>query len=286
MALVRGETMIWQFCYGPDEPKPYFHPVALPDGRVLTWNRPPDHVWHHGLWFSWKYINGANYWEPDRKTGKPEGLTEWANVKAVTRPDHTARITMDVTYRRPNGPPVLTEKRTVEVSAPDATGRYHFDWTSVFTAGDKDVELNRTPLPGEPKGVAHGGYAGLSVRLAEDFADRQAATTAGPAEFDEHTFHRSRAPALDYSGLIGGRAAGIAICDHPKNLNHPTPWYGIRGKPMSYLSPAVITYGPHTLEARQSFTLRYRVIVHPDRWAAKMLEAEYRRFVRESAQSK
>ena len=29
----------------------------------MTADRPPDHIWHHGLWFSWKFINKVNYWE-------------------------------------------------------------------------------------------------------------------------------------------------------------------------------------------------------------------------------
>jgi hypothetical protein len=84
---------------------------------------------------------------------------------------------------------------------------------------------------------------------------------------------------MDYHGLIDGRPLGVAICDHPDNLNHPTPWYVIRSQPMSYFSPAVICYGPHTLEAGQSMTLRYRVIVHPQRWDADRLKKEYARFV-------
>lgn len=282
-ALVRGDTVVWQFHYAPDVPKPYFHPVALADGRVLTWNSPPDHRWHHGLWFSWKILNGLNYWEPDRSTGKPAGRTEWANVEIATRPDHTARIEMDLTYRPGGAKPLLTEKRIVDVSAPDETGGYHFDWSGTFTAGAKAVKLDRTPLPGEPGGQTFGGYAGLSVRFAGELTERQAATSEGPVEFNPQSRYRGKASAMDYNGLIDGRPVGVAVCDHPENLNHPTPWYAIRSKPMSYFSPAVICYGPHTLEAGRSFTLRYRVLVHPERWDARRLTAEYQRFVRESA---
>jgi hypothetical protein len=189
---------------------------------------------------------------------------------------------MDLTYGPQGGETVLTERRTVEVSAPDDTGRYHFDWTCTFTAGDKDVKFDRTPIPGEPGGKGWGGYAGLSVRLAANLQERQAATTDGPVDFTKESRFRSKGPALDYNGLIDGRPVGIAICDHPNNLNHPTPWYAIRGKPMSYFSPAVICYAPHALKAGQSFTLKYRVIVHPDRWDAEKLKAEQQRFVNES----
>jgi len=282
-ALVRGGTVVWQFRYAPDQQHPFFHPVALPDGRVLTWGSPPDHPWHHALWFSWKYLNGVNYWEMDRRTGKSEGRTLWAGVEVQTRPDHTARIEMDLVYRPPEGQAVLAETRTVDVSAPDEGGGYRFDWTSTFTAGETDVKLDRTPLPDEPGGKGFGGYAGLSVRFTGALTERQAATTSGPVEFNGQSRYRGKAAAMDYSGLIGGRPAGIAICDHPDNLNHPTPWYAIDSKTMSYFSPAVICYGPHTLKAGSSLTLRYRILVHPDRWDAARLQAEFQRFVRDSA---
>ena len=61
---------------------------------------------------------------------------------------------------------MLTEKRTLDVSPPSADGGYFIDWLGVFTAGDADVVLDRTPILGQPNGVAYGGYAGLSLRLA------------------------------------------------------------------------------------------------------------------------
>jgi hypothetical protein len=279
VALTRGETVVWQFRYASDQPKPFFHPLSLPDGPVLTWNRPPDHPWHHALWFSWKFLNGVNYWEPNRSTGQPDGRTQWSNARIATNPDHTATIEMDLTYRPSDQPVVLTEKRVVEVSCPDASGRYHFDWSSTFTAGETDVEFSRTPLPGEPGGKAWGGYAGLSVRLAKELSERAAAKTDGPVDFGDGSTHRSRSTAMDYNGLIDGRPVGIAVCDHPDNVNHPSPWYAIASQPMSYFSPAVICYGSHTLPAGESFVLKYRVIVHQGRWDAAKLQQEFRRFV-------
>ena len=77
LTLRSGDIDLWTFNYGKGCKEPFFHPVSLPDGRVLTWDAPPDHVWHHALWFCWKYINGVNFWEPNRKTGKPDGETRW-----------------------------------------------------------------------------------------------------------------------------------------------------------------------------------------------------------------
>ena len=78
---------------------PYFHPLRTTDGRLMTWDRPPDHLWHHGLWFSWKFINKINYWELDAKTGRPAGRTSWSNIRIATGRDLKARIDMDLAYR-------------------------------------------------------------------------------------------------------------------------------------------------------------------------------------------
>jgi len=274
-----GDTILWQFNYAQNLPKPFFHPVAATDGSVLTWNSPPDHTWHHGLWFSWKFINRVNYWEPNSQTGQPDGRTQWEDVTIDTRPDGSATIEMQLKYRVGDAEPVMTEKRVIVASAPDSDGTYHFDWTSTFTAVTDTVALDRTPLPDEPGGEVYGGYAGLSVRLAKGLTDRQATSDKGPIQFTPQARYRGKANALDYMGHIGGRPVGIAICDHPNNLNHPTPWYVIRTEIMSYFSPAVICYQPHTIDAGESLALRYRVIVHTGTWDADRLGREYARFV-------
>ncbi|NOX53595.1 MAG: hypothetical protein GXP27_04000 [Planctomycetes bacterium] len=278
VALKAGDQIIWRFSYAKEARKPHFHPVAVPGGPTLTVNSPADHPWHHGLWFSWKSINGLNYWEEDRKTGRSQGQTEWSAPKIERHDDFSARIVLDLHYRPPGKEPVLRERRIVEISPPTQTGVYTMDWTSTFTAGDQDVLLDRTPLPGEPGGKPWGGYAGLSVRFANDFQEARAVDVNGPIRFDG-TKYRGRSPAMDYSGTIGGVTAGLAILDHPSNRNAPTPWYVIRAKPMRYMSPAVICYGPIQLKPHESFTLRYRILVHPDRWKAQRLRqglAHYR----------
>lgn len=60
--LVRDGAVVWNFELATPEGRPFFHPLTLPGGRTLTAARPADHVWHLGYWFSWKFINGVNYW--------------------------------------------------------------------------------------------------------------------------------------------------------------------------------------------------------------------------------
>ena len=83
---------------------------------------------------------------------------------------------------------------------------------------------------------------------------------------------------MDYSGLIVGKAVGLAFIDHPQNPRHPTPWYAIRDPVMSYLNAALLTDEPLELEARKRMILRYRLIIHPNRWDAQRLQAAHTQF--------
>ena len=110
LALLNYRRIVWQFNYGKDTRKPYFHPVALVDGPVLTCLSPRDHPWHRALWFSWKMLNGVNYWEEDPKTGLPDGRTEVVEAKVIPHNDYSATILLTLTYHTPDGPPLLTRE--------------------------------------------------------------------------------------------------------------------------------------------------------------------------------
>ena len=284
LALKRGDSVLWQYHYGADEPKPHFHPLALPGGTVLTDLRPQDHPWHLAGWFSWKYINGINYWETDRKTGKGAGRTEIADVKVATGKDFSATFALTLRYQPWGKPTVLAEKRSIRVSPPRADGRYHIDWTGTFTAADADVVLDRTPLPHEKGGKGYGGYAGLSLRLAKEtrgwtFLDSEGRQYHQKMGKQAAIMHGLAARWIDYSGTgTDGEAGGAAIFDHPENLRHPPKWYANAGMP--YFSPALLFDRPHTIGAGKSLTLRYRILVHPGPGRKETLEKQWQQFAK------
>lgn len=279
VALVAGEKTVWQFNYGTNGTKPFFHPLALPGGSPLTWQNPPDHVWHYGLWFSWKFLNGTNYWE-ENKQRVCDGTTSWRVEKIETRADHSAQIQLALDYR-PRGATtaVLTEQRTITIAAPAADGSYALDWTLRFQAGAEPVKFDRTPLLGEPGGKTYGGYAGLSLRFAKELTEPQVAATAAIGEPTDNRF-RFAATAADFSGSLDGAEVGVAILDHPANLRHPVRWYAnVNAKSsFNFLNSAWIQLQPFELAANETFTLRYRVLVHPQRWPAARLDAEQKKF--------
>jgi hypothetical protein len=276
VTLLSGSSPVWAYHWDTGATKPYFHPIALPGVRPMTWMRPPDHPWHCGLWFSWKFINGLNYWEEDKTTGRPAGLTLWSNVVAETRAEFSARIAMDLSYAPDGAPAVLAERRIMDISAPAPDGSYTMAWNSVFTAGQDPVVLAATPVNGAR---TSGGYGGLIWRVAPELSEWQAVNDAGLRDL---AAHGEPARALDFSGLIDGRPAGIAIFDDPENPGHPTPWF-LRfdpKKPYGLHGPGILFGGPRRLEAGGTMTLRYRIVVHPGRWGAQDLAAKWAEFAR------
>ncbi len=104
-------------------------------------------------------LNGVNYWEHDANGG----VTEVTDAKVSTNTDFSARVELAVSYHPVNQPPVMTERRILEVTPPAADGTYRIDWQATFIAGSADVELKG--------GTAGGGYAGLGVRISKDARD-------------------------------------------------------------------------------------------------------------------
>jgi hypothetical protein len=275
-----GET-VWRFNYDTNaSSKPFFHPLALPGGKPLTWQSPDDHVWHYGLWFSWKFLNGVNYWEENKETRKSDGVTSWRVLKVETRPDFSARLELELDYRPRNASEsVLIERRQIEVQAPAADGSYAIDWRQDFTAGAAGVKFDRTPLPGEPGGQVYGGYAGLSLRFARELTNTQiqASSDVGGAKDNRYRF---AAAAADYSGQIAGRELGVALLDHSANPRHPTRWYAIvnPNQPFAFVNAAWLQLQAYELPAREKFSLRYRIVVHPGRWNSTRLQTEHSQF--------
>ena len=277
VALVGDEGVVWRLNYGKDAPKPCFHPVAV-NGVELTALSPPDHPWHRALWFAWKDINGLNYWEEDRTTGLSQGRTEVTEVTATTNEDHSGRIEMILAYHPPQRPAVLTEKRSLSITAPGPDGGYAIDWASTFRAGADDAVLKG--------GTSGGGYAGLSVRISPDTKDWEIIDSEGrkdvPIEFMAKNTHGQRARWMDFSVVdkTTGRPAGIALMDHPGNLRHPAEWHNVLSDkiPFGYFSPAPLWSEPYTIPAGEELTLRYRIVVHPGRGDPERLDATWRAF--------
>ncbi len=286
LSLVGPYGVIWSLHYGDAVDRPYFHPVNTTRGQLLTDYKPVDHPWHHGLWFSWKYVNGVNFWEYlSQKNHRQKGEIRIQSVRLDL--DSVEAVSAVITmYYFPDreGAPVLEEVVTLELHAPEEDGSYTIDWT-VQSLALEPVELNRTPIPGEPDGKFWGGYAGLSYRGSDAVENLVLVDSEGRTDpFND--FGRHPARWFLHSGEFGGSAASIAILDHPENLNHPVPWHVSNLSPtkegprMTFMNAAVMANGPIRLEMGDELQLSYRVLVFDRAVSPEDMDQAFESFAR------
>jgi hypothetical protein len=237
-------------------PKPYVHPLCTPAGVCLTRVEPPDHLWHRGLWFTIKYVNGENFWEEEVPYGS----------QVHVAPE-------DVEWRSATGAVVLHEHRVLTEHRLDDDG-HALDWSTSLCAAC-DVELDRTPFQG------WGGYGGLTLRGRPDWHDTRLLLAGGEESQDRVIGVPAR--WCDLSGEIDGvGACGVTILDAGANPRHPVPWYGSTRSPVygddgwsNFLNASFLFDAPLALAAGETVQLDYRVIVHDGIWDAARADAAY-----------
>ncbi len=256
----------WRYVYG-GKPKPFFHPLCTPSGHCLTLFEPHDHVWHRGLWFTIKFVNGENFWEENA----PFGTQVTPTPPTISHDAGTIAVASALRWERPHGAGAVFAEHRRFVYFPLASDAYALDFETVLTA-QADLRLDRTPYNG-----SWGGYGGLTFRGNRNWqqprlrfsdgttSDRPLGTTARWA---------------DLSGVLDGgqdASGGIALFDHPDNPRAPTPWYGGTG-PGHYLNAAFLFHDPLDLAAGDTLHFRYRVIVHDEIWEHDRLSGEYAKY--------
>ena len=250
-------TLLWQLNHPKTGENPWFHPLATPSGVEITRNRPWDHPWHRGLWFSWKYVNDVNFWNEDPRTGKPAGRVDVEFTDAAPTPAGSTTVDLRLTWRDPAGRDLLCERRRLTMGHMES-GCYQIWWDSDFTAV-ADVELTRTPRAHEPGGYAHGGYAGLCLRVVPSLASTE---YLGDGVVRGLDVHGRRSAWL----LLASPLAEVAIMQHPENRDGPSPWhvfardYGPAQAGMG-INPAPLFDGGWQLAAGERLRFRYAVVV-------------------------
>lgn len=251
--------------------RPFLHPVATPSGHVLTRDAPPDHPWHHGLWFAVKFVNGENFWEEYGEFGVVRSDCE----PSVESQGDRVRISGTLSWIRPDGRSVaIVEQRVlvhVPMEAPD--GEVYGIDIDVSLAPTTDTVLDRTPF------TTWGGYGGLALRGPGDWSETRLLLADGSSH---DRVLGTASPWCDLTGSVGptGALAGIAILDHPANPWYPVPWYASTrsdtygGQEWSnFVNAAFLWHGPRAVAGGDVLRIRHRVIVHDGAVPADWLQA-------------
>lgn len=277
VALLNQDETIWQYNFRSYLGKPFFHPVNI--GRnMLTCLSPDDHVWHVGQWFSWKFINGVNYWEYINGSRESEGITEIVDFKSVLYDYFSAELEMEIAYHPINRENVLSEKRKIIVSAPEPNGKISMDYHFEFAPVSDSVVLDRTPILGEPNGQSWGGYGGLSIRFSQDFSDPEFISSWG--ENDSINGQNGNWLYMGFSGIDGERI-GSQIMIQPGTVREGSAWYSVNTEeqPFYYFSPAYLYFKPLTLKYGEKLVLDYRIVHWPYPADSALLGKEYQKYI-------
>jgi hypothetical protein len=264
------ETPVWRYVYG-GKPKPFFHPLCTLGGIVLSNFEPYDHVWHRGLWFTIKFINGENFWEEN----PPFGTQRTPVPPTVT---HTAggqiSVFSSVDWVRPDGKTAVIHEQRLFTHRQIDDLSYAIDFMFILKPV-ADLLLDRTVF------TTWGGYGGLIFRGSRNWIESRLLFSDGTTS-DRPT--PKIADWCDLSGKLDGGTkvtGGIAMFDHPENRRHPTPWYGATGLG-HYFNAAFLFNEPMTVPADEKLVFRYRVLVHDGIPDTPQLQSAYEQYLSQS----
>lgn len=267
--IYREDLHLLSYCW--DQTKPYIHPLNTPSGHTLSLLNPYDHVWHLGLFFSWKYVNGVNFWEETQGS-------------CVSQCDFIARVNgRDIVletrneWRTAQLETLLDESRMVRFA--EGSDHYLIDFDMSFASRWGEVILDRT----DPKVQPWGGYAGLSFRpVRAMFHEADVLNSEGLRGMES-----DGAPAkwARYAGKLDGRkkpSGGVAIIDHPENPRYPSTFYTRdNSRHFGFLAASFIYHEPYVLKAEETLRLRYRVVVHDGILDHERLERLHEQYVKQ-----
>lgn len=266
---------------------PYFDELRpLTHAGVLTTHAPHDHRWHHGLWWSWKFLNDVLFWEDHPDYGGNRAGLGRAVVTAHDAAEVDGAVVLQEALEwrvNETNAVLLTEERTMRLALDaDIADAWHIDWDQHWTA-TTPVRFEVTPWPES----SWGGYAGLNYRPARAQAGEESILAAGASGVDE--VHGRRAPWAAYTGLVDGAetdepnrpaSGGVALLQHPGNPRYPDPIYTFSAATdFGFLATAPLMRDGLTLDAGEALRIRTRVLVLPAQADAEQLEAAQASFV-------
>ncbi len=266
--IFAGDKPLLSYIHAPLQyGHPHFHPLFTPSGALTTRSAPADHIWHNGLWFSWKFINGENFWEGPSPVFK-ETTIEPVSLDDVAVTDAGVRFSARYRFKNKAGTEILDQTLAAKIHAPrPQEEHYVIDLVYTFKSATGDITFDSVPFV--PVKTDWGGYAGLTYRPFEQQhyiysnADGQEASNgAGEIRWKKTRW-------IDFSIPTDGfptRWVGVTLMDHPGNLRFPAAnniaprdWH------WNWMQLSLLFEGPHTLPRGEALTLRYRVVIRDGR---------------------
>jgi len=258
--------------------KPVMWPLYGPSGKEMTRGYPmrepsklekKDHVHHRSFWFTHGDVNGVSFWHEQGGNGEiihREFLNVSSGDKGViaTRNDWVA----------PGGKKLCEDFRSF-VFAGDKRSRW-IDAEITVKASYGDVKF------GDTKEGCFGVRVAGSMRTEREDGGH-IMTSEGKKD---KAAWGTAASWVDYYGPVDGQTAGVAIMNHPSSFRFPTYWH-VRTYGLFAANPFGLHNfkgkehdGSHSMKKGESFTLRYRVLLHDGDTAEGKVKSVYQQYAK------
>ncbi|MBI2191892.1 MAG: PmoA family protein [Planctomycetes bacterium] len=253
-----------------ESPKPCFHPIYDPNARLITEYRPPDHLWHTGLYYGWVHVNEANLW------GGPWyvpalGKYEWVasthgeqrheSFKSLGTEEERTWVVEEVTLRDARDNVMAREQRRMEFQKLTGCAGTLWMLSSVISPETDSVTFGASRAA---------RYSGLELRMGPPFADAMHRTSEGVRGHEN--VMKSRARWCLAAGASGG---AVALLDHPRNPRHPAFWFARR----NLMGVSFLMQEDLTIVRGECLELRYGFLVLGGDPGDDFIEARYAEFV-------
>ena len=285
-----NNKLLTAYCYYDSSRKPILFPVNTIEGITVTRSYPfqkvagerTDHPHHTGIWLNYESVNGLDFWNnstsiPVDKRAHYGTIIHQKIINKKTN-DKNASLTVVAIWVRPDGKSLLNEQTSFSFHV--EKNNFIIDRTTTLTATDTTVVF---------RDVKDGMFA---IRVARElelpskekssYVDDKGNVTAVPPStaadvsgmyyssngLKGDSVWSSRSKWVMLTGRKEGNDIAIGIIDHPSNLSYPAYWHA-RGYGLFAINPLgakVFSNGKEelnfSLQAGQSVTFRYRVVVH------------------------
>jgi hypothetical protein len=248
--------------------RPFIHPLLAPDGRtVLTENAPAHHPWQHGLYAGLNDVNGAGFWTEGlyEKHHHIDGAFHPLPLEAPQVKGDLVNWAVRCEWRSQAGAALLHEEQCWAVKNTSLAGAYFVELIWTLTA---QVDLTSGRYD----------YGGLFLRMPfRRERGGEVINSAGQrnAEAEAQRAHWCAvAMPMDDTGTW----AGVALFDHPSNMQFPTPW---RVDNELGIGPSPCIAGAWHLQAGESRRFRHGVLPFIGHADTAQIEIQYNSFVTE-----
>jgi hypothetical protein len=266
--------------FGKEEHKPFLHPLLTPSGKSVLRGFPvkpspgdaTDRPHQRGCWIGAEHLNGEDFWENDPLYKEErKGTILFKQLSQMKDGADRGTLSLVADWISHGGEVWLVENRKMTFYSKVPNCRMFDVEIELEAKQDVTFEDQQDAIIGMRLALPFDDHYGGRVINSEGAAGedgtrgRRAAWLDWTADLDPKEYGESP------HGI--GEKIGVALFDHPSNLNYPTRWqvrsFGdfsanpFAEKIFQQFDTTATKPGDYRMKRGDTLHLRYRVLIHP-----------------------